>query len=171
MAGKVTEIALSDDMFQAGNIGQHVAALESFFRAAGALQRKQVQKILQQIRHGHNIDFVHPRSAVQQQHPRYSSKLRQVQALLQQMMPAQQAASMLDSERPQRVVFKNRVSCQQHAGWVAEQIDELVRVGTLRLWDAAWGQPVVISGMGVVPKAGNKLRLIVDLRYINLFVR
>jgi hypothetical protein len=44
-------------------------------------------------------------------------------------------------------------------------------VGTLRLWEAAWGQPEVISGMGVVPKAGNKLRLIVDLRYVNLFVR
>jgi hypothetical protein len=33
---KVTEIALSDDMFQAGNFGQHVAAFESFFKAAGA---------------------------------------------------------------------------------------------------------------------------------------
>lgn len=168
---RVADLALSDDMFQAGNISQHVPAFEAYFQAAGALKRGKVKQVLRQIKHGLSIDFVHPRSAAQQEHPRFASKLRQVEQLLQQTVPAEQITSLLNSDMPQRVVFKNRVSCQQHADWVGDQIGELLRVGTLRVWQQQWGQPVVVSGMGVVPKAGNKLRLIVDLRYLNLFVR
>ncbi len=168
---QVSSIALPGDAFQAGNIRLHLPAFRMFFEAAGSLRRKPVMRVLRWLETGMPIEFCEPRAPSQQQHPRFVSRLRQVEQLLSQELPPDRISSMLTGERPHRIAFRNRVSCNQHADWVAEHLNELVEVGALRHWPPEWGEPVVISGMGVVPKAGGKLRLILDCRYLNLFVR
>ena len=168
---RIKDICLPGDLFQASNIRLHRAAFEQYFAAAGALQRKPVQRLLSWLEDGLQLDFCHPRAAHQLQHPRYASKLRQVEQLLRQQLPACDVAGMIDCDKPQQIAFSNRVSCEKHAAWVSGHIAELLRVGTLRRWPADGPRPMVISGMGVVPKAGGKFRLILDCRYLNLFIR
>ena len=43
----------------------------------------------------------------------------------------------------------------------------LLRRGVIREWDPSWGKPKVVSPLQVVPKKGNKYRLILDLSKLN----
>ena len=40
----------------------------------------------------------------------------------------------------------------------------------IREWDPSWGKPKVVSPLKVVPKKGNKYRLILDLSKLNKFL-
>lgn len=168
---QATNVCLPGNAFQAGNIRLHHAAFQRFFEAAGAQQRKPVQRLLSWLRDGMPLEFCNPRAEQQQRHPRFAGRIRQVEQLLRQHVPAERVAGMLNCDEPQRIVFSNRISCEQHSDWVSEHIAGLLQVGTLRRWPAEWPRPDVVSGLGVVPKAGGKLRLILDCRYLNLFVR
>lgn len=167
----VTDLALPEDAFQAGNIQLHLPAFRAYWGAAGVLQRKQVKRLLNWLEDGMPIEFCEPDAACQQQHPRYLSRVRQVRQLLSHEVPADRIDGMLSGKQPQPIECRNRVSCQQHADVVAAQFSEMLKVGTVIVWRSEWGQPTVISGIGVVPKAGGKHRVIIDLRYLNLFIR
>ena len=65
--------------------------------------------------------------------------------------------------------FKNRVSVRLHADFVAAEIQQLLRKGVIKPWQGT--TPItVISGLGVAVDRLSKKRLILDARYVNLWV-
>jgi hypothetical protein len=63
---------------------------------------------------------------------------------------------------------KNHPSAFEHAQFVSEVVSSLVITGAaMRVSHRRW----IVSPLGVVPKGLDKLRLILDFRYINSFLR
>ncbi|KAK9868491.1 hypothetical protein WJX84_009472 [Apatococcus fuscideae] len=98
--------------------------------------------------------------------------LEQVTSLLIQTVGPERTAKFLDRDTPGKVHFGNRVSAQQHAGFMTQEIRQLRSTGTLPTWQEAGlsEPPMVTHGIGVVENRKGKLRLIVDARYLNLFI-
>ena len=84
-------------------------------------------------------------------------------------MGRQAVHDMLHRSEPAPVQFANRTSCHIHKQFVSEQIEELLKVGSLVEWTGSQS-PIVINGMGVVKNRKGKLRLVLDCRYVNMFV-
>ena len=72
---------------------------------------------------------------------------------------------------PQRASFANHQSAVKNDKFVMQAINDLLSVGSVE--EVQSSSLHVISPLGVVPKKNNKLRLILDLRYLNqhLFVK
>ena len=68
---------------------------------------------------------------------------------------------------PEWKFFGNHVSALENKSFVFEAFEELLSVGSVI--EVAHEQVHVCSPLGVVPKKNNKLRLILDLRYVNGF--
>jgi hypothetical protein len=64
--------------------------------------------------------------------------------------------------------FSNHPSAFEHASFVTEAVDNLASTGTVLRVPTA---PFLVSPLGVVPKAKDKLRLILDLRFLNQFLQ
>ena len=58
----------------------------------------------------------------------------------------------------------------EHPKFISESVAMLLRRGVIREWDPSWGKPKVVSPLKVVPKKGNKYRLILDLSKLNKFL-
>ena len=125
--------------------------------------------MLDWVTNGIELDFVSPFSAGQDKHPRYSVKLKLVEQLLSKTVGRQAVHDMLHRSEPAPVQFANRTSCHIHKQFVSEQIEELLKVGSLVEWTGSQ-PPIVINGMGVVKNRKGKLRLVLDCRYVNMFV-
>lgn len=81
-----------------------------------------------------------------------------------------QVPALLTGSYPSQVHFANRVSCHMYKDFVRESLQSLKVVGALSPWEGK-GPPVVISGLGVVKNRKGELRLILDCRYLNLFLK
>ncbi len=93
----------------AGRPKLHIAVWHAYLAPYRA--RPKVQKVLRWIEHGVHIDWETPHAAVQQRHPRYQSKLAQVQELLQQHGQSEEnIAWRLQQAKPPPFCFQNRVS-------------------------------------------------------------
>jgi hypothetical protein len=69
---------------------------------------------------------------------------------------------------------RNQESCFQpdkHKLFIDESMAALKARGVIGVWDPGWGPPRVISPLKVVPKKGDKLRLILDLSWLNRYLR
>jgi hypothetical protein len=64
--------------------------------------------------------------------------------------------------------FNNHASAAQHQAFVNDAVSNLVLTGEVQ---AVTAPPFLVSPLGVVPKGEDKLRLILDLRYLNSFFR
>jgi hypothetical protein len=64
----------------------------------------------------------------------------------------------------------NHSSALSHGEFVDQAVAELLDTGAACVWDATEA-PTCVSPLGVVPKAGGKHRLILDLRYVNRHLR
>jgi hypothetical protein len=64
--------------------------------------------------------------------------------------------------------FSNHPSAFEHPGFVSEAVATLVATGAAM---KVASRPFIMSPLGVVPKGLDKLRLILDLRYANSFLR
>ena len=58
----------------------------------------------------------------------------------------------------------------EHSQFITESVSMLLRRGVTRVWDSSMGKPKVISPLKVVPKKGNKYRLILDLSKLNKYL-
>ena len=70
---------------------------------------------------------------------------------------------------PERKFFGNHVSALENKSFVFEAIEELLSFGSVIA--VTHEQVHVCSPLSVVPKKNNKLRLILDLRYVNVSVK
>lgn len=160
---------LDPKQFQAGNPRHHLPAWQMLFDAFGRSHKSDM--VLNWIEHGVSFDFVHPQSSIQQSHPRYQERLQLVTELLSKTVPADSIDDYINCDSPKSVHFANRVSCKYYSKFVREQRDELLATGALTSWSSVSEEvPQVVSGLGVVKNHKGKLRLILDCRYLNLFV-
>jgi hypothetical protein len=68
----------------------------------------------------------------------------------------------------------NQESCHEpkaHSDFITASLEALLARGVIGKWDPTWGEPRVISPLKVVPKKGNKYRLILDLSWLNKHLR
>ncbi|GAQ88451.1 reverse transcriptase [Klebsormidium nitens] len=65
-------------------------------------------------------------------------------------------------------LFRNHPSAFEHSDFVSEAVRTLKVTGTIM---PVSEQPFLVSPLGVVPKAEDKLRLILDLRFLNQFLK
>lgn len=119
--------------------------------------------------HGVKLEFVNPFAPGQDKHPCFKQKLQVVQSLLHNTVGPEATPNMLNRDKPAPVRFANRVSCSIYNKFVRENIQELVSVGALAAREAP-EFPVVINGLAVVKNRQGKLRLILDCRYVNMFI-
>lgn len=86
-------------------------------------------------------------------------------------MGAELVNTLLDRETPGQVHYASRVSCTYYSDFVSQQHDELMASGVLVGWDKlSTVKPQIVNGLGVVKNHKGKLRLILDCRYLNLFL-
>jgi hypothetical protein len=74
------------------------------------------------------------------------------------------------SEEPACRRKANQESCHEpeaHSQFITASVEALLARGVIGEWDPQWGAPRVISPLKVVPKKGNKYRLILDLSWLN----
>jgi hypothetical protein len=64
--------------------------------------------------------------------------------------------------------FKNHASSLEHSEFVDQAVQSLLSTGTIL---SVSTRPFVVSLLGVVPKPPDKYRLILDLRFLNFFIR
>lgn len=64
--------------------------------------------------------------------------------------------------------FPNHPSTFEHANFVTDAVKNLEATGTVQ---PVTNPPFLVSPLGVVPKAEDKLRLILDLRFLNQFLQ
>lgn len=76
----------------------------------------------------------------------------------------------LTGAKPHRIQFPNHGSFYKNWDFAETEIRKNLKSGAIAPWPETWGEPEVISPMGVVESAG-KLRLICNDRYLNLFLK
>ncbi|GAQ91383.1 hypothetical protein KFL_007760020 [Klebsormidium nitens] len=64
--------------------------------------------------------------------------------------------------------FPNHPSAFEHASFVTDAVSNLLATGTIQ---SVSDPPFLVSPQGVVPKAEDKLRLTLDLRFLNQFLQ
>lgn len=166
---KFESFLLDSSQYRAGNIRHHMPAWQQLFATFGTTSK--ASSVLHWIEHGVSFDFVHPQSVVQQGHPRYQERLQLVLDLLSKTVPAESMNALVDCDVPGQVHFANRKSCLCYGDFVREQRDVLLASGALIQWDSiSVTKPQVVNGLGVVKNHKGKLRLILDCRYLNLFL-
>lgn len=72
-------------------------------------------------------------------------------------------------EKPAQKLFVNHSSCDNHADFVSKEIKKLVSTGAIV--EVNKSELAVCSPLDVVSNASGKLRLIMDLRYVNKYLR
>lgn len=129
--------------------------------------------VRQVVSEGIRLDFVHPTSQEQHGRPQYQDKVQQVRRLLQRTVQRQQAEGLLDRDSPGPVQFLNRTSVEDHLDFVLEEATRLRESGAWKTPEELGmaRPPFLIHGLGVVVNRHGKLRLVVDARYLNLFLR
>lgn len=68
---------------------------------------------------------------------------------------------------PFPMIFNNKEMSLQHQQYVDQEIKKLLQSQAIL---AVNHIPTVVSPIGVVPKKNNKFRMIINLRYINIFM-
>ena len=113
-----------------------------------------------------------PDSDSQQQRPGYRARRRQVLSMLERQFGAERAAQMLQGDEPQPARFPNKATVQQEWDFVREGVEALLEAGAWITWQDAGMScpPDVISAIGVAVDRKGKRRIVVDGRYINLWL-
>ena len=165
---QMENILLRPNDLEAGNLRNHLPAWNQFVLCFG--HTAQSKQALSWIEHGLKFEFVAVHAKSQLQHPCFRSRLQLVEKLLLKTVGKNNVEKLLLGDKPSQVQFANRVSCMQHSDFVRETIQTLLQTGTMQPWECK-APPRVISGLGVVANRKGKLRLILDCRYLNLYLR
>ena len=167
----VKQMLLWEEDYMAGNTSRHTAAWEVWLHQEPGTRAAQVA--LKTVQEGVRLEFIHPMHPDQQKHPRHAQRMEQMRKLLTRLKGEKEAQSLLDRDSPGRVQFPNRESVEEHAEFVLEQRDKLRASRTLFTPEELGmeGPPLVIIGLGVVVNRKGKKRIILDARYVNLFIR
>ena len=163
--------------FKAAQPRQHAAGYQEYWNLRGPFREQSKYSNRGQSRAAYKIltegikpCFVKPQSQQQQAHPQYRQKLAAGVQLIKMARGPKQIQSTLNASSPQQADFSNHTSAREHEQFVQQTGEKLLKNGALLAWPRSMAAPTVISPLGVVVET-NKLRLIFDGRYINLWER
>lgn len=160
--------------FKAAQPRQHAAGYQEYWNLRGPFRQQSKYSNRGQSRAAYKIltegikpCFVKPQSQQQQAHPQYRHKLAAGVQLIRMARGPKQIQSTLNASSPQQADFSNHTSAREHEQFVQQEGEKLLKTGAMLAWPRSMAAPTVISPLGVVET--NKLRLIFDGRYINLW--
>ena len=163
------DILLPVEQYVAGFTQLHGAAWSEWLHDS----TPQASRVMQAITKGLQFQFVPPMAASQQQRPHSQSRYQQVSNMLRRLVPPAQAADLLGRATQGSVHFPNKASLEQHADFVRAEACSLRQAGALRTpQELGMAEPpCLVHGLAVHQNRKGKLRLIVDARYLNLFLQ
>lgn len=163
------------EAFQAGMLCERQEVWAAFLQetAPGQQLDKHSRTVLQMVREGVRLDFVAMDHRDQHSMPAFKKKRRLVAEMLEKAdRQGKSIEECMQGSKPSRVIFPNRLSAKQHGGFLQEEMAKLLTSGAIKEWDWPGGQPPhIIHGLAVVANRQGKLRMIVDARYLNAFLR
>ena len=164
---RVKVFLLPPDLFQAGFISTRLAVWQKYLDVTGWTARAKL--IVDWLANGLSIRFVPIDAGCQAKHPRFEERIMLVRTLLEKTVGRAATQELLSGNQPHQVHFKNRVSVKQHVDFVAAETQQLLQHGVIKPWQQK--TPItVINGLGVAVDRLGKKRLILDARYVNLWV-
>lgn len=155
--------------FLAGGLHLVAPLWEAYFADTGNTART-AKAVAKWVREGYSFDFVPTTHASQQHAPQREKKVRIVQGMLGQVLPAGQVAGHLSGDKPKAVRFPNHKSAAQYSTFTQQEVAAALRQGVIKVWTPLTG-PTVVNGLRVVDDKLPKLRLCINPMYINLFLK
>ena len=164
---EVKAFVLPVDLFQAGFISTRHAVWQKYFDQTGWTTK--ARHIVGWLTKGLSITFVPIDAECQTKHPRFEERLKLVRNLLEKNVGRAAVQELLMGSQPHQVHFKNRISVKQHIEFVVDTIQQLLQHGVIKPWQQTTPM-IVINGLGVAVDRRGKRRLVLDARYVNLWV-
>lgn len=146
------------EKFVAGGFARHYAAWDELMQLSGRKGRN----VLSWVKRGYRPVFADASQAKPE-------KLKIVREMLRRQYPGRDPEAFLTGDRPHKVSFKNHQSLYKHWDFSAKTLLQLVQWGAVEILDDE-SQIQVISPLGVADQDG-KLRLILNARYLNVFLK
>lgn len=173
------------------NEAAFTAAIERHMRAAGSLRGGQlasyatvwyaVHEALGKPQHWRDVLqwlqgfpglFCHPLSLEKVTEPGHARKVKGVQASMRQEgLCSQQVAAKLQRPHPPEMLFSNRLGSAEDEEFAAQEVAVNVRRGSVLEWPFPGFRPWVVLSLAVARNSVGKRRLVLDARYVNLWLR
>ena len=130
-----------------------------------------LQRVLGWLEHGVPLWFCCPHDSQKQREPHHERKVRAMRAaLLQAGRSATQIEDDLRQQQPAAAAFPNRDTAEERP-FMRSQVAAGVATGVVLQWPFASMRPWLLHGLSVATDAYGKQRLILDARYLNLFLQ
>ena len=184
-AGKrgLPEVVHDEQSFQAsleenlrspeGLRGGQVAGYHRVWRAAHAAMGypRHWREVLDWVR-GFPGVFCHPQDPEKRSEPRHERRVRGVRmSLKQEGVSESEAEAMLTQASPPAMLFGNRFASREDEEFARAEIEMNVNRGSVLAWPFHGTKPWVVLPLAVAVNAEGKRRLILDARYINLWLQ
>lgn len=154
------EIPNADD-FVAGNFAHNRAAWEEMLQERPT---RAGRRVLDWLRRGFRPSFGDPARAK-------ADKKKVVDEMLRKAYPGVQPEVFLTGNRPHRVAFKNHRSFYRHWSFSSKELLKLLLWGAIEIADPGSETEVTVENpLGVADQDG-KLRLFLNGRYVNIFLK
>ena len=116
--------------------------------------------------------FCDPRADAKCAEPRHECRVRGVRAaLMQEGLSRSEIDRMLQQPRPPAMSFANRFGSDEEESFARSEIAENIARGSVLRWPFAEHRPHVVLSLAIARNAEGKLRLILDARYVNLWLQ
>ena len=160
-----------EQAFRAGALHSMAAVWERYLQL-GSVPGEQQLRASTMLRKGVALEWCHPLDAHKQLEPRHKARTAGVCAQLQEAGFSREAArGILSADSPASVVLGNRFANEEHRNFAREQIRTNVARGAVVEWKWKGLRPWIVLPLSVCVNSAGKMRLIVDGRYVNLFLR
>lgn len=157
------------DSLQGGQLAAYRRVWVEMWDALGRPQ--QWQEVLQWLQ-GFPGMFCHPQDEVKVTEPDHARKVSGVCAALRhEGVPPHEAQRMLQQPQPPAAVFSNRFASSEDEEFAAAEVRANVDRGSVLRWPFQGWRPWVVLSLTVARNAVGKRRLVLDARYINLWLR
>ena len=163
-----TRILPEQDM-QGGQLAWHMPVWERLADEAG--RDADMLRTLQWVREGVSLQFCDTSDKQKALEPDHGKKVSGVRAMLREAgHSGAEAAAMMRGAFPQPALLRNGLGSDAHDAFADEKVAEAERVGAVRRWPFE-GKPWCVNPLRVDQTWAGKLRLILDCRYLNLFLQ
>ena len=188
LAAEILDIrgkCLDPDNFQAARYHLHWAAWDEMCEELWRMGYQEVKrtseqkKVLRDLKEGTRPTFWELQRGFDEGHPSFARKFKCIfRDLLDMGYSEKEASEILSGSEPKPMRFRNRPTVQEHIQWVTDAVIELLKNQGARIWkdlpiSVTGGEdPIVISPLSVaIREKDGKKRLVIDLRYFNLWLK
>lgn len=127
---------------------------------------------MQDIHEGIRLQWCHPLDERKVQEPHHNRRVKGVKCLLRGLGYNQdEATEVVEKDHLTPAAFPNRLSSAQEKEFARKEIQKNLACGAVIKWPFARSRPWVVLPLAVCTNHAGKQRLIVDGRYLNLFLQ